>query len=134
MKNIPMDKLKKRLTEEQYHIMFEGGNGARFVKGWDNMGKGMYACAACGNPLFSSAAKFELDKNNWNYGWPSFDKVINNDSVVLREDDRYGMFRVEVGCKKCGAHLGHLFDDGPKETTGEHYCINTNTLNFQPQK
>lgn len=134
-----MDDIKKtdwkaKLTPEQYKVMFEKGTEPRFTKNWDNKGKGMYTCAACGNPLFSSDARFELDPNDWNYGWPSFDNPVNKENIELRDDDSYGMHRTEVVCKNCGAHLGHLFNDGPKQTTGEHYCVNSCALNFTPKE
>lgn len=130
-----MDKneLKQKLTHQQYQVMFEKGTEPRFSKNWDSTGEGMYMCAACGNPLFSSDAKFELDPTDWNYGWPSFDQPANRENIELRDDDSNGMHRTEVICKKCGAHLGHLFNDGPKETTGEHYCVNSCALAFTPK-
>jgi peptide-methionine (R)-S-oxide reductase len=89
----------------------------------------MYECAACGHPLFSSDAKFESGS-----GWPSFDKPENTENVELRDDNTLGMHRTEVICKNCGSHLGHVFDDGPTETTGQRYCINSCALDFKPQK
>lgn len=114
--------------------MFEKGTEPRFSENWDKNEKGMYVCANCGNPLFSSSAKFELDPSDINYGWPSFDSPANKEHIILRDDNTFGMHRTEVVCKNCGAHLGHLFNDGPQETTGEHYCVNSCALNFKPQK
>ncbi|HEX7042718.1 MAG TPA: peptide-methionine (R)-S-oxide reductase MsrB [Patescibacteria group bacterium] len=128
------DEMKSKLTPEQYSVMFEKGTEPRFSKNWNITEKGMYNCAACGNPLFSSDAKFELDPNDWNYGWPSFDDPVSRENVELKDDDSNGMNRTEVICKKCGAHIGHLFNDGPKETTGMHYCVNSCALNFTPEK
>lgn len=121
---------KKILTPEQYEVLRNKGTEARGGKFFDFDKKGMYACAACGHELFSSDAKFELDPNDPNYGWPSFDEPSNKENIELVDDDRYGMHRTEVICKNCGSHLGHLFMDGPKETTGAHYCINSCALKF----
>lgn len=128
------DDLKKKLTPEQFHVTQEKGTEARFSPLWDNKQNGMYTCVVCGNPLFSSDAKFELDPTDWNYGWPSFDDPISKEAIELRDDDSFGMHRTEVVCKKCGAHLGHLFNDGPKETTGNHYCVNSCAFTFTPKK
>jgi peptide-methionine (R)-S-oxide reductase len=94
---------------------------------YNNHAKGVYECVACGQPLFSSDAKFESGS-----GWPSFDSPINLEHVELHEDNLFFLRRTEVVCKKCGAHLGHVFDDGSSETTGQRYCINSVSLNFRP--
>ena len=93
----------------------------------DTKDKGMYVCKNCGATLFSSEAKFDSGT-----GWPSFDKPENLEHVKLESDDSHGMHRTEVSCKKCGAHLGHLFDDGPT-ATGKRYCINSVCLDLKKE-
>lgn len=127
MRNKPDSYWREKLTPEQYRIMREQGTEAPFTgKYVDNHESGMYECAACGHPLFASDTKFESGS-----GWPSFDQPIHRENVELVEDNSYFMKRTEVKCKNCGAHLGHVFPDGPKETTGERYCINSCSLNFK---
>ena len=117
---------KKLLTPEQYKVLREGGTEAPFRGEYvHESASGIYECAACGNPLFSSDAKFDSGT-----GWPSFDNPMNKQNVELLPDNSHGVRRTEVRCKRCGAHLGHLFDDGPKETTGKRYCINSCALEF----
>ena len=123
------DEWKKELTPEQYHILREKGTEAPFTgELYHNQESGMYACAACGTPLFSSDTKFESGS-----GWPSFYDVATKGNVELHEDTSYGMHRVEVTCATCGSHLGHLFEDGPQDKTGQRYCINSACLTFQPK-
>jgi peptide-methionine (R)-S-oxide reductase len=115
------DELKAKLTPEQYAVMREGGTEKPFSgKYVDDHGKGMYHCAACGAELFSSDTKFDSGT-----GWPSFTDAVNAANVELVPDDSAGMRRTEVRCKKCGSHLGHLFDDGPADRGGKRYCINS---------
>jgi peptide-methionine (R)-S-oxide reductase len=117
---------RKELTPEQYKVMREKGTERAFTGAYvDNHEKGMYRCAACGEPLFDSDTKFDSGS-----GWPSFFKPLSADAVETEEDRTHGMRRTEVMCKKCGAHLGHVFDDGPKPT-GQRYCINSISLDFQ---
>ena len=117
------EEMKKKLTTEQYHIMREKGTEAPFSGTYvHTKDKGMYACAACGTQLFSSDTKFDSGT-----GWPSFDQAIPG-SVVTHEDRSLGMKRVEVTCATCGSHLGHVFDDGPSDTTGQRFCINSACL------
>ncbi|MHA2283999.1 MAG: peptide-methionine (R)-S-oxide reductase MsrB [Promethearchaeota archaeon] len=120
------DKWKKRLTKEQYHVLREKGTEPAFTgKYWNNHEKGIYKCAGCGAPLFSSEEKFDSGT-----GWPSFDKPYDVANVEEKLDTSYGMKRTEVLCSNCGGHLGHVFDDGPNPT-GCRYCINSISLDFQ---
>ena len=113
------EELKKKLTPEQYNILREKGTEAPFTSDLvDNHDKGMFACAVCGQELFSSDTKFDSGT-----GWPSFDQALPG-AVEFHKDGAYGMERTEVTCSNCGSHLGHVFDDGPSQTTGKRYCIN----------
>ena len=110
---------KKKLTPEQYAVLRAKGTEAPFTGKYVHEEKnGMYNCAACGNPLFSSDAKFDSGT-----GWPSFDQALPG-AVKYEHDDKYGMNRTEVLCAKCSSHLGHVFDDGPA-STGKRYCMNS---------
>ena len=117
---------RKKLTEEEYRVLREKGTEASFSgKYVHTKDKGVYKCAACGNELFSSETKFDSDS-----GWPSFTDPMNLENVELKEDRSHGIVRTEVLCKKCGSHLGHVFDDGPGES-GKRYCINSVCLELE---
>jgi peptide-methionine (R)-S-oxide reductase len=127
LRTMPEEYWRQKLTPEQYQVCRLKGTERAFTGAlWDNHESGMYECVACGQPLFSSDAKFDSGS-----GWPSFDDPVNRQHVELVEDRSHGMIRTEVLCRRCGAHLGHLFPDGPRETTGQRYCINSAALHFQ---
>ena len=116
---------RKRLTRLQYHIMREAGTERPFQnKFWDYFKPGEYRCAGCGLSLFESDAKFDSE-----CGWPSFDKTIAKDTVTLHEDLKMLQPRTEIRCRRCQAHLGHVFDDGPT-ATGLRYCMNSASMKF----
>jgi peptide-methionine (R)-S-oxide reductase len=121
------DEWKKELSPEEYEVLRKKGTEAPFTGAFvDNHASGMYVCKACGTPLFSSDAKFDSGT-----GWPSFTDPAVAENVGTRSDDDHGMHRTEVFCKKCGGHLGHVFDDGPAEAGGKRYCINSVCLDFE---
>src|SRR5258708_72479 len=119
---------KQKLTDEQYRVLREKGTEAPFSgELLHEKRDGMYTCAACGNALFASDAKFDSGT-----GWPSFDQAIPGSTKVI-DDSSHGMHRQEVVCANCGSHLGHIFPDGPTET-GNRYCINSVCLSLEPKK
>ncbi|HRH25453.1 MAG TPA: peptide-methionine (R)-S-oxide reductase MsrB [Parcubacteria group bacterium] len=121
-----MNQINNNLTEEEKRVMFEKGTEAPFTgKYLQSKESGVYVCKNCGTELFTSDAKFDSGT-----GWPSFDNPANTKNVILEEDNSYNMHRTEVRCAKCGAHLGHVFDDGPTGT-GKRYCINSVCLDLQ---
>jgi peptide-methionine (R)-S-oxide reductase len=116
---------RERLTDEAYEILRERGTEARFSGEYvDHQGDGVYKCAGCGEVLFEGETKYDSG-----CGWPAF-YAAEEGKVVRKEDDRHGMHRVEVLCANCDGHLGHVFQDGPKEKTGERFCINSVALEY----
>lgn len=120
---------RKELNDFEFHVLRQAGTEQSFTgKYWNNHKKGTYACRACNLPLFDSKTKFESGT-----GWPSFWDMYMKGNVEQKVDNSLGMARVEVHCARCGGHLGHVFDDGPKPT-GLRYCINSVSLNFIAEK
>ena len=116
------------LNPEEFHILREAGTERAWSGEYNKQDSdGIYKCRGCGQPLFSSDTKFDSGS-----GWPSFDQALT-DAVIEKEDSSYGMTRVEVQCSRCKSHLGHVFPDGPRNTTGQRYCMNSLSLKFEDQ-
>jgi peptide-methionine (R)-S-oxide reductase len=125
MDEMELQKLKEKLTDEQYDVCFNKGTEPPFSgKYHDCKDKGIYKCSCCGEKLFDSDTKFDSGT-----GWPSFWQPVNDEKIKCESDSSFGMMRTEVNCKKCGAHLGHVFNDGP-QPTNQRFCINSVSLDL----
>ena len=121
--------LRERLSPLQYHVTQEAGTERAFTgETWDQKGPGIYRCIVCGDDLFSSESKYESGS-----GWPSFWEPLSESAVETEIDNSHGMGRVEAVCRSCGAHLGHIFPDGP-QPTGDRYCMNSASMQFIPDE
>lgn len=115
----------KELTDQEYYVLRKKGTDRPSEDGYTNhFEKGTYVCRACKTPLFPSKTKYKS-----HCGWPSFDDAIEG-TIIKHRDISHGMIRTEIVCATCDGHLGHIFDDGPKETTGKRYCVNTSSIEF----
>jgi peptide-methionine (R)-S-oxide reductase len=119
---------REELTPEQYQVLRKAGTERAFAgKYWNNHDDGIYRCAGCGAELFGSDTKFESGS-----GWPSFTEPKVAEAVEVKRDVSHGMVRTEVVCRACGGHLGHVFEDGPRDKGGLRYCMNSCAMEFQP--
>ncbi|MEO1062425.1 MAG: peptide-methionine (R)-S-oxide reductase MsrB [Actinomycetota bacterium] len=124
--DIDRSDLRERLTPMQYHVTQEAGTERAFTGEYhDTKDPGTYMCVVCGAPLFDSETKYDSGS-----GWPSFYQAISEDAVDTRRDMSHGMIRTEAVCRKCGAHLGHVFPDGP-QPTGDRFCMNSASLKLE---
>ncbi len=129
LKKLPAneEEWRQRLSPEEYSVLRQAGTERAFTGQYvDNEDDGIYRCGACGNPLFDSGKKFHSGT-----GWPSFTEAVSPQSVELVEDASHGMVRVEARCARCHSHLGHVFDDGPREAGGQRWCMNSVALNLE---
>lgn len=116
---------KKELSEQEYYVLRQKGTDRPSEGGYTNhFEKGTYVCRACKTSLFHSKSKYKS-----HCGWPSFDDAFK-DKIIFKKDTSHGMIRTEIICATCGGHLGHIFDDGPRDTTGKRYCVNTSSIEF----
>ena len=121
---------KDKLNAEEYYVCREKGTEPPFSgEYYNNHETGSYVCRCCGAPLFSSTNKYDSGS-----GWPSFDRSVSDTAIDYESDRSLGMVRTEIMCKNCGSHLGHVFEDGPRETTGQRYCVNSLSLKFEAEQ
>ena len=116
---------KEILSDQEYYVLRQKGTDHPSESGYTNhFEKGTYVCRACKTPLFASKSKYKS-----HCGWPSFDDALDG-KIIFKKDTSHGMIRTEIICATCGGHLGHIFDDGPRDTTGKRYCVNTSSIEF----